>query len=555
MQRVALRVAGKYRNDREQEMAKKKRRRWVTWVLAAAALAAAGATVLVTGPLRERSTADTAQPGDTVTAFIGDLSAGASASGTVRASRESWLSVGTPARVEAVHVRVGDRVQAGDALMELDATDLALNLAQAEIGLELAEANLDGLLEAPASADVVAAEAAVASAQANLDELLAGPSEAQQAASEASLRASEASLWSASAELANVRSSVSEAQVKAAEAALLAAQVRYSNARDANHENPNQQTHEAMLEAQKGLASAEAQLDVLRAGPDGGQLGSAQASVAGAAARVDGSQADLNLLALGASRAQLASAELQLAQARSTLASQTAGPSEAQVRAAQAQIEQARLTLADATEALDQTTLVAPHDAVVMAVNFSEGEHASGPSILLAATDGLQVVLEVDEMDVGELAIGQEATITLEAWPADEIPSRVIAIAPTASSSAGSAVVTYQVTLRLEETGRPVLIGMTASANLITAQRRDVLLAPNEAINVDRAKGIYSVNVVRVEAVEEVQVTVGLHDRQFTQVTSGLNAGDVLLVGDVIPSSMMGPGSGSGFMGRMGGDN
>ena len=135
---------------------------------------------------------------ETVTAFIGDLAATASASGQVQPRKEATLSVETPGIVTQVHVRVGDTVQPGDVLLRTDAADLELNVANAEQTVALRQANLDSLLAEPEPADVKAAETAVSSAQTALDKLLAGATEEEIAIAEANLRASQASLASAS---------------------------------------------------------------------------------------------------------------------------------------------------------------------------------------------------------------------------------------------------------------------------------------------------------------------------------------------------------------------
>jgi multidrug efflux pump subunit AcrA (membrane-fusion protein) len=62
-----------------------------------------------------------------------------------------------------------------------------------------------------------------------------------------------------------------------------------------------------------------------------------------------------------------------------------------------------------------------------------------------------------------------------------------------------------------------------------------VLLVPNQAIDVDRTNGTYSVMFVTGDSVEQVPVTIGLRDNQFTQIKSGLNAGDELAVGNTVP--------------------
>ena len=97
----------------------------------------------------------------------------------------------------------------------------------------------------------------------------------------------------------------------------------------------------------------------------------------------------------------------------------------------------------------------------------------------------------------------------------------------------------------------PLRIGMTANANLITGEREGVLLVPNAAINADRSAGTFSVNLVRIDAdgnvtVEEIEVTIGLRDANNTQITSGLQEGDEIMIGNVLPIFEFGPGNDGG---------
>ncbi|MCI0579579.1 MAG: efflux RND transporter periplasmic adaptor subunit [Chloroflexi bacterium] len=512
---------------------KKNYLRWLpgTWLVMAAFLLAACAQL---GQPGSQATGE----GEVVTAFIGDLAATTTASGRVVARQEAALSVTTPARVVEVHVRVGDVVQAGETLLQLDTAGLALNVAEAGQNLRLKEATLASLQESPGEADVAAAEAAVASAQANLDDLLAGPSEAELAVAEANLDSAEASLWSASAELAGAEDAITTSQIQQAEAAVLAAQANLERAREANEANPNQATHEAMLAAEASLATAQAELNDLLAGPD---TSAAAGSVAAASARVDGSQADYNLEAAGATAVELAGAQAQLAQAEATLAGLLAGPSAGELQVAGAEVEQARLALADAQDALAQATLVAPFGGVVTAVQANPGEMASGVVVELADTSALEVALQVDEIDVGALAVGQPALVTLETWPDVEIDSEVLFIAPGATADPESALITYEVRLSLEQTDLPIRVGMTANASLVTAEREDVLLVPNRALQVDRSTGTYSVNLVQGDAAQAVTVTVGVRDGQYTQILDGLSEGDQLLIRNTTPVETFGP--------------
>lgn len=496
-----------------------------------------------TSPGQEQTSAED----EIVTAFIGDLSAEATASGRVVAGREVALSAGSPARVTAVYVRLGQQVAAGEPLLQLDTADLALTVASAEQNVRLQEVNLASLQETASAAEVAAAEAAVTSAEANLEDLLAGPTAAELAVYAASVQSAEASVWSASAELAGSQNSVSASQIQQAEGAVLAAQANLNRIREVNEANPTFETDQALRAAEAELNNAQANLDNLQAGNDSS---SASAGVAAANARLDASQADYELQAAGATAAEIASAEAQIAQAEASLAELVAGPTEAAVRAAEAEVEQARLSLADAQDALAQATMIAPFAGVITAVQVSEGEIASGVVLEMVDNSRLEVALDVDEVEIGEMAVGQPAMITLESWPDAEIESEILAIAPGATADTGSALVTYEVRLSLGATDLPIRVGMTADASLTTAERDDVLLLPNRAIQVDRDSGTYQVELANGEI---VPVTIGLRDDQNTQITGGLNEGDEVLIRNTTPVETIGGGPDGGG-GPFGGD-
>lgn len=490
--------------------------------------------------------------GEIVKAFIGDLSSSATASGQVRPRREATLSVEMPGRVVGVHTRVGDEVQAGEILMELDTGSLALDVAAAEQNLRLKEANLADLLEEPTEGEVAAAEAAVLSARSQLNQLLAGADPEEIAASEAELRAAEANVWSSSAQLNQTSNAIKPADIAAAEAAVAAAESNLKSVEIQYTRNPEPDditANTALAEARENLASAQAQLDLLLAGPDENQVGNAQAGLSASTAQRDATQAQLAKLLAGATASQIAGAEAQLAQAQATLDNLLSGASEEQIAAAEAEVEQAQINLEDAQETLAESTLTAPFDGVVTAVNFNEGEFATGEAVKLIDDELLEVVLEVDEIDIGAMAVGQPATLTLETWPSVDLDSKISKIVPRAKNSLGSGLVVYEVHLPLQKVSLPVRTGMTADANLITAEITDVLLVPNQAIDVDRTNGSYSVMLIVGDSVEQVPVMIGLRDNQFTQIKSGLSAGDELAVGNTIPLAEFGPG-GEGPSGR-----
>ncbi|MDX1688302.1 MAG: efflux RND transporter periplasmic adaptor subunit [Candidatus Promineifilaceae bacterium] len=506
------------------------------------------------------SSAPQAEPGETVEAFIGDLADSATASGSVVAPRQARLALATGGRVETVYVEVGDVVESGHPLVQLEDGALQRAVARAEQNLAIQEANLESLLDGPSPADLTAAEAAVESAQAQLNDLLAAPTDEEIAAAEANVRAAQANLAAASRRLSETQAPADQAAIMQAQVNLEDAQEQAQSAEEAyirtlecetqsdgtvdcepRNEEITRQAELNVVAANERLAAAQAELDALTSA-DEDTVGVSRASVASMAAQRDAAQANLDLMLAGPTEAEIAAARATLADRTFSLASLHAGPTAAQIATAEAGVEQAHIALERARNDLEEATLRAPFAGVVTAVHVDPGELASGVAVELEDAGQLEVVLDVDEVDVGELAVGQPAVITLEAWPEEEIESEVVAIAPAANgitdetATLDSGIATFQVRLALGEAERPVRVGMTANASLVTAQREDVLLVPNRAIIADRAAGRYYVNLVEPDAedqttVRRVEVSIGLRDSQYTQITDGLEAGDRVRIG------------------------
>ncbi len=482
------------------------------------------------GPGAEQTEMETAE------AFIGSLSAGATASGELRPLREASISAATPARVTDVFVRVGDEVATGDPLLQLSTDDLEFSVANAAQTVRLREASLADLLDEPDTAELAAAEAGVTTARIELDDLLDGVTPEEIAIAEANLRAAEAALGSASAELNNVQTSVTSAQIEQARAAVYSAEQQLRAAQDANEELTNAATDQTLRQAQQQVASAKAQLDALLAGPDSGQIGAAQGSVTSAQANVENRRIELERLQTGPTAAQEAAARARLAQAEANLATLVDGPTAEDIATAEAELAQARLSLADAEDALADATITAPFPGFVAAINAQPGEIASGIVAEIVDLSSLQTVLEVDEVDISALAPGQPVTVTLETWPNDELSGSVASIAPAPNNAPGSNLITYEVRLNLDPTALPVRAGMTANASILTDERDDVLLVPNAAILADRASGTFSVRRVVGDTTEEVPVTIGQRDNRYTIITDGLEAGDMVVIGGGSPN-------------------
>lgn len=542
---------------------RKNRKKWL-WIggglLLILIVAGFGLTRLAANATQQLQSANT---GDRVTAFIGDLAANATASGQVQAQRTAQLALGQSGTVAEVYVQVGDRVEAGDPLLQLDTAVLERAVTNAWQTVAIQEANLAALLAPANAADMAAAEAAVTSAQVALADLQAGPGEEEIAQAEADVRAAEADVAAAAAQLNDARGRATEAELEAAQIQLDLAQTAATQAAQEHStvlvteaegflteemlETMELSARSQALQANANLLAAQETYNQLLNG-DSNAVAAASAQLALATAQRDAAQASLELLLQGATAAQIASAEATLTQAEATLDRLRRGPSALQIAQMETAVAQAQTARQTAERSLAEATLMAPFAGTVTAVAVNEGETASGILVELVDDTALEVVLDVDEVDIGKINEGQAATIRLESWPDTEIAGEVVSIAPTATQD-NTALVSYRVFIQLAEVDLPILVGMTANADLVTNNLEDVLLVPNAAIRADRETSTYSVNKFvtaddGTETVEEVPVTIGLRDGRYTQITSGLEEGDELLVGDVPPRFQFGNGDG-----------
>jgi macrolide-specific efflux system membrane fusion protein len=227
------------------------------------------------------------------------------------------------------------------------------------------------------------------------------------------------------------------------------------------------------------------------------------------------------------------SARLQLLQAQDAADAASTTSSERQTQSALYSatnaVAQARTKLTDLQAAAARNRLVAPAAGVVTAVNVAVGVDApSGAAITVASTD-YQVTAEVVESDVASMQLQQPASISVSAIGAT-LDGTVTAIAPTASTSSSGSVVSYAVTVALKDPPAELRAGMTADVTITTASASGVLAVPAAALR--GGAGNYSVLVMTpADQPEARAVTVGLITSSLVEITSGLNAGDVVVTG------------------------
>jgi HlyD family secretion protein len=419
-------------------------------------------------------TGATAEDLETVTVERGNIEATVDATGSVEPAAQVTLSFRTGGILSSLPVSEGDEVREGEILAEVNTSELSLGVTQAQLALTSAMASQAKLLSGADPDDMAAARGNLASAEAALTRLRNGPTQDQ--------------------------ITVAKADLRRAEIALQEAQERYDQY--------------AWV----------------------GGIGALPQSVALQQATINYEQAlaAYNIAMQGPTESEFRAAEAAVAQARSQLSSLADGASEEDLTMAEVAVDQARASLELAQLQLEGATITAPFDGVVAFLGAEVNEQAApgSPMIVLIDPSGFHVEVSVDEIDVGQVELEQEARITLDAYPDEELQGRVEYISPVATENLGT--VSYLVSVCFDPTQVPLRSGMTANITIVTERRENVLLMPSRAISADRETGLFYVERLNDDGeIERVEVEIGIQDATYIEVLRGLEEGDQLVIDGV----------------------
>ncbi len=229
--------------------------------------------------------------------------------------------------------------------------------------------------------------------------------------------------------------------------------------------------------------------------------------------------------ALQADKQAIETAHLSIAQTSASLDQLEAGATELQIAQQELTVTQARNALSDAKENLDNDYVRAPFKGVVTNITAKVGQPASGTlATLISDTQIAQATF--NEIDVVNVQVGQQATITFDALPDLTLTGKVSEVDALGTVSQG--VVSYNVKVALDLPNPLVKSGMSDSLSIITQMKPDVLLVPNSAVSTKQ--GISTVQVMGSNGTpSERQVTIGSSNDTMTEIVSGLNEGDVIV--------------------------
>ena len=201
------------------------------------------------------------------------------------------------------------------------------------------------------------------------------------------------------------------------------------------------------------------------------------------------------------------------------------------VKLAELQVDKAKAALDMAEAELAKAIITAPFNGVVAGIEIKEGEQLAAmtyasPAICLIETSKIKLSGLIDEVDISKVKLGQNVTITLDALPDKEVKGVVTFISQAGTSQMG--VVSYKTTITLQNPDTELRDGMSANADIITDRRENVLLIPNRAIQ-GSLKNPY-VEVVTDDKTEQRNIILGLSDGAYTEILSGLEEGEVVVL-------------------------
>lgn len=230
------------------------------------------------------------------------------------------------------------------------------------------------------------------------------------------------------------------------------------------------------------------------------------------------------------------------------------------LRSREESLLQAQASLDKAQERLDKTVFRSPIDGIATSVDIKKGETAisgttniSGSNLItLADPSSILIEVQVDEADIANIEVGQEADIFAVAFPDQALKGKVQNIATSAKRAQGRQGLSFTVKILLDDIGAvAVRPGMSCRAEIFTQTKDKTLAVPSQSIvflkpektneqagkddenstenkNIDEKSYVY---IVDADKAKKVEVKLGISNDRYQEVLSGIKAGDKVITG------------------------
>lgn len=181
---------------------------------------------------------------------------------------------------------------------------------------------------------------------------------------------------------------------------------------------------------------------------------------------------------------------------------------------------------------VQETVITAPIDGTVIGKPLPAGETVAqgvaNPIVILTIADmsKMQIEAQVDQTDIGKVAMGQKVTFTVDAYPEKIFSGTVSNISHKAVVQQN--VTYYTVTIDIKAGENLLKPSMVARVSIITGESKDALTLPLSAIRTDKS-GKYVV-IAKQNSEENVRVTTGIVGEERVEILTGLNEGDSVVI-------------------------
>ena len=423
------------------------------------------------------------QTASTSTVKKGDISVKSNGTGTLVANRQSKLSFSIDGIVEDVNVKVGEKVEEGQVLAKLkDLSSLTSTVTSTKLALLSAQQEVQTLKD-NASATLGNAQLTVTTDKSNLDDAVAGQIKDGQTRCDSKTTASYYDKY-------------------------MVLQNKYDELNDSSTAGNYYLT--VIVPARDAALQAYAKYKYCA------EYKSYE---------VDAAEAKLNI----------AKAQLQIDQSKLATLQANDGIDPVELATAENKVAVAQAAYDTAVSNLENATLVAPFDGTVLTVAGMEGDRVDSETVFITVADDVhpQIEFVVDESDLQNVAVDQEAEVTFDAIEGRKFTGTVTQINPTLSSTSGYSTISGIITLNMDDvTDVPNLFqGLTASVTLYKGNAKDALIIPISALR-DVGDGKYGVFTVEKDNSMKLNfVEVGLKDTTNAEILSGLELGQTISTG------------------------
>lgn len=216
-------------------------------------------------------------------------------------------------------------------------------------------------------------------------------------------------------------------------------------------------------------------------------------------------------------------------------------------------VQDAQLALENNSTKMENYNIVSPIDGTIVLKNYKQGDNLYDTGLRLCVVydlSYLQVTMSVDELDITNVKVGQNATLTADAVAGKTFNGTVTKVSTVGTTTNG--VTTYPVTIQIDDfTG--LLPSMNVSAKILVNKSENVLSVPliavsrgnrllvkNEGVQVTPGAAITAETGKTPEGYTSVNITTGLKDSSFIEVKTGLKEGDIIAYAKPVTSATSG---------------